>query len=47
MTSYSSDDVKKIKGLKSDRINKVLGYSSRGEVIHIDNLVRDTKNEKK
>ena len=47
VTSYSSDDVKKIKGLKSDRINKVLGYSSRGEVIHIDNLVRDKKNEKK
>ena len=43
VTSYSSEDIKKIKGLKSDQINKILGYSSRGEVIHIDNLVKDIK----
>ncbi len=43
VTSYSSEDIKKIKGLKSDQINKVLGHSSRGEVIHIDNLVKDIK----
>tara|TARA_B110000881_G_scaffold55858_1_gene47667 strand:- start:223 stop:378 length:156 start_codon:yes stop_codon:yes gene_type:complete len=47
VTSYSNSDIKKIKGLKSDQINKILGYSSRGEVIHIDNLVREEKNEKK
>ena len=47
LTSYSSDDIKKIKGLRSDQIDEVLGYSSRGEVIHIDNLVRDKENEKK
>ena len=47
LTSYSSDDIEKIKGLRSDQIDEVLGYSSRGEVIHIDNLVRDKENEKK
>ena len=47
VTSYSNNDIKKVKGLKSDQINKILGYSSRGEVIHIDNLVREEKNEKK
>jgi len=47
VTSYSNNDIKKIKGLKSDQINKILGYSSRGEVIHIDNLVREKKNENK
>ena len=47
VSSYSNSDIKKIKGLKSDQINKILGYSSRGEVIHIDNLVREEKNEKK
>jgi len=41
VTSYSSEDIEKIKGLKSTRINATLGYSSRGEVIHIDNLVKE------
>jgi glutamate 5-kinase len=43
VTSYSNEEIQKIKRLKSDQINKALGYSSRGEVIHIDNLVRDIK----
>jgi glutamate 5-kinase len=47
VTSYSNSDIKKIKGLKSNQIKESLGYSSRGEVIHIDNLVREEKNEKK
>src|SRR5210317_1605227 len=41
VTSYSSEDIQKIKGLKSQQINVILGYSSRGEVIHIDNLVKE------
>ena len=47
VTSYSNSDIKKIKGLKSNQIKESLGYSSRGEVIHIDNLAREEKNEKK
>ena len=47
VTSYSNSDIKKIKGLKSNQIKESLGYSSRGEVIHIDNLVRERENEKK
>ena len=47
VTSYSNSDIKKIKGLKSNQIKESLGYSSRGEVIHIENLVREGKNEKK
>ncbi len=39
VVSYSSDEIIKIKGKKSDQIKKILGYSSRGEVIHIDNMV--------
>ena len=39
VTSYSSDEISKIKGIKSDNIKDRLGYISRGEVIHIDNMV--------
>jgi len=39
VTSYSSDEIFKIKGIKSDNIKNKLGYISRGEVIHIDNMV--------
>lgn len=39
IVSYSSDEVLKIKGIKSDNIRNILGYTSRGEVIHIDNMV--------
>tara|TARA_B100000989_G_scaffold105185_2_gene77045 strand:+ start:1310 stop:2416 length:1107 start_codon:yes stop_codon:yes gene_type:complete len=39
VTSYSSDEIIKIKGIKSDNIKDKLGYISRGEVIHIDNMV--------
>ncbi len=39
VVSYSSDEILKIKGIKSDNIKNILGYTSRGEVIHIDNMV--------
>ena len=33
------EDISQIKGLKSEQIKNVLGYSSRGEVIHANNMV--------
>jgi glutamate 5-kinase len=38
LVNYSSDDIEKIKGLKSNRIKQVLGHKSYDEVIHRDNL---------
>jgi glutamate 5-kinase len=38
MVSYSSDEVKKIMGLKSSEIESVLGHKDYDEVIHRDNL---------
>jgi glutamate 5-kinase len=39
LTSYSSDEIEKIKGKKSSEIEKTLGYKDYDEVIHRDNLV--------
>jgi len=39
VVSYSSEEILKIKGAKSDNIKNILGYTSRGEVVHIDNMV--------
>jgi glutamate 5-kinase len=38
LTNYSSADVERIKGLKSDRIAQILGRRPYEEVIHRDNL---------
>ncbi|MCA1927371.1 MAG: glutamate 5-kinase [Calditerrivibrio sp.] len=38
-TRYSSSDLKKIKGLKTDKISEILGFKMSDEVIHIDDLV--------
>jgi len=38
MTNYSSDEVKKIMGLKSSEIESILGYKDDDEVVHRDNL---------
>jgi glutamate 5-kinase len=38
LTNYSSADVERIKGLKSDKIAQVLGRRPYEEVIHRDNL---------
>jgi glutamate 5-kinase len=40
LSSYSSTEVKKIKGLHSSKIKIILGYSDREEVIHKDDLVK-------
>jgi glutamate 5-kinase len=39
IVSYSSSEVDKIKGKKTSRIEKILGYKDYDEVIHRDNLV--------
>ncbi len=39
LINYSSGEVEKIRGLKSDRIAEVLGYKRYDEVIHRDNMV--------
>ncbi len=39
LTKYSSDDLRKIKGLKTSEIERVLGRKDYDEVIHRDDLV--------
>jgi glutamate 5-kinase len=39
ITNYSSAEVSKIKGLKSEKFKSVLGYAGHDEIIHKDNLV--------
>ena len=39
ITNYSSDDIKRIAGVRSDMIEAILGYHYGDEVIHRDNLV--------
>jgi len=39
LTNYSSDEVERMKGLKTNEIEKALGYKDHDEVIHRDNLV--------
>lgn len=39
LINYSSEEVEKIKGIRSDRIASILGYKSYDEVIHRDNMV--------
>jgi len=39
VTSYNSEDLERIKGLHSSKINAVLGHAAPDEVVHKDNLV--------
>lgn len=39
VTSYSSEDLSKIKGLKTNKFKDILGFKSPDEVVHKDNLV--------
>jgi glutamate 5-kinase len=39
LSNYDSNDLAKIKGLKTLDIEKTLGYKDSDEVIHRDNLV--------
>jgi glutamate 5-kinase len=45
LVNYSSNDINKIKGLKSSRIKQVLGHKSYDEVIHRDNLAITAEDE--
>ena len=38
LTNYSSADMQRIKGLKSDKIAQILGHRPYEEAIHRDNL---------
>ena len=40
LTSFSSIEIEKIKGSHSSEIKNILGYSSREEIIHKDDLVK-------
>ena len=40
LTSYSSIEIDKIKGLKTDQIESILGYFSKSEIIHRDDMVK-------
>jgi len=40
LTSFSSTEIEKIKGLHSGKIKNILGYFSREEIIHKDDLVK-------
>lgn len=39
LVNYNSEDIKKIKGCKSDQIQVILGHKDFDEIIHRDNLV--------
>ena len=39
LSSFSSDEIRKIQGKHSDKINELLGYISKSEVIHKDDMV--------
>jgi glutamate 5-kinase len=39
LSNYNSEEIEKIKGLRTSEIKKALGYKDYDEVIHRDNLV--------
>ena len=40
ITSFSSDEINKVKGLKSDQLESILGYPTKSEIIHRDDMVK-------
>ncbi len=42
LTNYNADDVRRIKGLKTDQITATLGHCPYDEIIHRDNMVVTT-----
>ncbi len=40
LSSFSSLEIEKIKGSHSSKIKNILGYSSREEIVHKDDLVK-------
>jgi glutamate 5-kinase len=39
LSSFSSEEINKIKGLHSNQIEKILGYASKSEIVHKDDIV--------
>jgi len=39
LSSFTSEEVNKIKGLQSDQIEKILGYASKSEIVHKNDMV--------
>ena len=39
LSSFSSDEINKIKGKQSKEIERILGYFSKTEIIHKDDMV--------
>ena len=39
LSSFTSDEISKIKGQHSNKINELLGYVTKSEVIHKDDMV--------
>ena len=40
LTSFNSEEINKIKGLKTDQIERILGYFSKSEIVHRDDMVK-------
>ena len=40
LSSFTSDEISKIKGQHSNKISGLLGYISKSEVIHKDDMVK-------
>ena len=39
LSSFTSEEINKIKGLQSSQIENILGYSSKSEIVHRDDIV--------
>ena len=39
LSSFTSDEISKIKGQHSNKISELLGYISKSEVVHKDDMV--------
>ena len=39
LSSFTSSEIDKIKGLQSDQIENILGYASKSEIVHKDDIV--------
>ena len=39
LSSFTSSEIDKIKGLQSDQIEEILGYASKSEIVHKDDMV--------
>jgi len=44
LVNYNSEEIEKIKGLKTSKIEQVLGYKHYDEVIHRDNMAVTREN---